>query len=209
MLRKSTSKSSPKKFSAIPAAPKAVAPVAKETKPVEIAAANEAVSKALFALRNADADIARDAAISLGKLGNAAAVEPLIEALTNANGYFHSVVRAAAAGSLAQLRDPRAVESLVSAIRDPLAEPSAEAIRALATIGDARAIAPLIAVVKNADGFFLPIARRAAVVALAGFKNPQATAEVLAVSQNASEDSVIRDAAKEAIAQAAVKAAAK
>src|SRR5882757_1153903 len=43
-------------------------------------------------LRVPNADAARDAAITLGKGGESAAVEPLIEVLENKQGFFHAVV---------------------------------------------------------------------------------------------------------------------
>lgn len=157
----------------------------------------------LAALRGSDADAARDAAAALGAAGNASAVESLIEVLNNRDGYFHSVVRAAAASSLAQLRDVRAVEPLLNAIHDPMAETSAEAVRALATLGDRRAVAPLIEVLRNSDGFFLSIVRRAAVFALAKLGGEPALSELRAVASNDSEDPVIRQDARQAITQSA------
>ncbi len=159
-------------------------------------ATSSAAATLIAALRQSDADVARDAATSLGALGESAAVEPLIQVLNNVDGYYHSVVRAAAAASLGKLGDRRAVEPLIDAIGDSLAEPSAEAIRALAAIGDSRAVSPLIDVVRNPNGFFLPIARRAAVVALSRFQSDQkAAGELLTVSTNPWEDPVIRQAA--------------
>src|SRR5271154_2000926 len=83
---------------------------------------NRVVTALIAALSDADADVARNAATSLGAVGGAAAVEPLIAALRNTNGYFHSVVRAAASASLGKLRDPRAFEPLVNAISDTSVE---------------------------------------------------------------------------------------
>jgi HEAT repeat protein len=100
------------------------------------------------------------------------------------------------------LKDARAVEPLLGAVRDPQAEPSAEAIRALATLGDSRAIETLMDVVRNPNGFFLPIARRAAVIALAQFPTEPVTSLLRAVSEDPSEDMVIRDAATPVIVKA-------
>ncbi len=149
----------------------------------------------IVALHDADADTALEAAVSLGKLGNKAAVEPLMEALRNQDGYYHSVVRAAAASSLGELHDVRAFDTLVSAMNDPMAETSAEAVRALANLGDTRAIQPLIDVVRNVDGFFLPVVRRAAVIALKKMGGTQAVAELSAVAACTWEDAVIRQEA--------------
>ena len=143
--------------------------------------------------------MARDAAAALGTLRDAAAVEPLIDVLNDANGYFHSVVRAAAALSLAQLGDARAIDALVNAINDPIAEASAEAIRALGALANARAISPLINVTRNQNGYFAPIARRAAVLALAQLGGDDAVLELRAVAANTWEDSVVREEAEKAI----------
>jgi HEAT repeat protein len=188
------------------AAPVVPAAKAIETTPVKIAPVQSApqidiaaVTQAISSLQSSDADIARDAASILGTLGSTAAVEPLIAALNNDNGYFHSVVRAAAAASLGQLSDARALEPLMNAVRDPQAEPSAEAIRALAAIGDARAISTLIDVIRNPSGFYLPIARRAAVIALGRFRSEEAISELRSVASAAWEDLVIREAAENAL----------
>jgi len=163
-------------------------------------ATSSAAAALIAALRQSDADIARDAATSLGALSESAAVEPLIQVLNNVDGFYHAVVRAAAAASLGKLGDRRAVQPLIDSINDSLAEPSAEAIRALAAIGDSRAVSPLIDVVRNPNGFFLPIARRAAVVALSRFQSDQkAAGELLSVSTNPWEDPVIRQAAIDAV----------
>jgi HEAT repeat protein len=153
----------------------------------------------IAALRDIDADVARDAAGALGTLRDPSAVEPLIDVLNNANGYFHSVVRAAAALSLAQLGDARAIDALVNSINDPIAEASAEAIRALGTLANGRAVNPLIDVVRNSNGYFAPIARRAAVLALAQLGGEQAIAELRAVAANTWEDTVVREEAEKAI----------
>jgi len=148
-------------------------------------------------LRHEDADIAREAAVALGATGSPAAVEALIEVLENANGYYHSVVRSAAASSLARLGDKRAVASLLCAVNDTMAEASAEAVRALADLGDSRAVETLVGVVQNVTGFFQPVVRLAAVHALGRFDAPQAAAELAHIAADPSEDTVIRDAAGE------------
>jgi HEAT repeat protein len=172
----------------------AAAPVAHAAK-AEAAPAATDVSADVAALQNTCADTASEAAIRLGTAGNKAAVEPLVAVVANADGYYHSVVRAAAAASLGQLGDARAVPALVTAINDEMAEASAEAVRALAVLGDRRAVAPLVDVIENAGGFFLPVVRRAAVIALAKLGGPEAKAALAAVAQNDHEDAVVRQAA--------------
>ena len=149
----------------------------------------------ISALRDPSADTAREAAILLGKSGDAVAVKPLADVVTNLGGYYHSVVRAAACASLGQLGDPSATPALLVGINDPMAEASAEAVRALATLGDRRAIDPLVAVLRNERGYFLPVVRRAAVTAPRQFNDPRAVAALQAIAANPSEDAVVRTAA--------------
>ena len=169
----------------------------------------EGVKPLITALRDSDADVAREAATSLGLLGQASAVEPLIDVLTNVDGYFHSVVRAAAAFSLAQLGDVRAVDALLNGVHDSIGEASAESVRALATLRDPRAVAPLIQVVRNHNGYFLSAVRQAAVLALAHLGGTEAIAELRSVASNHSEDAVIRETAAKAIHHNPVAAATK
>ncbi len=157
----------------------------------------------LTAVSDVDADVAREAATALGLLGDPSAIQPLIDVVDNANGYFHTVVRAAAASSLGQLKDVRAVDALLAAVNDSVVEVSAEAIRALAQLGDARAVRPLIDVVQNQSGFFADVSRRAAVLALGHLGGVEASAELARVAADASEDAVIREDATQAVAKAA------
>jgi HEAT repeat protein len=228
MARKPASKNTPKRYTTTAQAPaKPVVAVKKEITPetkttvsapvavaqapaitASVAAAPKAQTASLVAdLRNSDADAARDAATALGALGDASAVEPLIDALVNADGYFHAVVRAAAAASLGQLGDVRAVPALEVAVRDTIAEPSTEAIRALGAIGDVRGVDALVQVTRNEDGFFLSVARLAATRALGSFASEQAAAELRSIASNPAEDAVIREAALEIVQKAAAKKA--
>jgi hypothetical protein len=161
-----------------------------------------AVPALIAALRDGDADVAREAATSLGHLGDRSAVDALVEVLNDTNGYYHSVVRAAAASSLGQLKDTRAVEALLVALTDPIAEPSVEAIRALAVLNDRRAISALIDVVRNRSGFFVATVRRAAVLALAHFGGEDAITQLRFAASDEWEDSVIRDEADAAVRKA-------
>jgi HEAT repeat protein len=156
-----------------------------------------AVPALIAALNDTDADVAREAAASLGLLRGPAAVEPLIDVLNNRDGYFHVVVRIAATHSLGQLRDHRAVEPLLDAIRDPIAEASAEAIRALASLSDPRTLPAFLEVVRNEHGFFLATTRLAAILGLAQIGGEQAACELRFVAANQWEDAVIRAAAIE------------
>jgi HEAT repeat protein len=157
------------------------------------------VQPLLVALRDLDADVAREAATSLGQLGDALAVEPLIAVLKNSNHYFHSVVRSAAAVSLGQLKDRRAVDALLNAVNDPIADPSTEAIRALVALGDPRTINALVEVVRNSSSFFAGSVRRAAVLGLIKLGGDTALTELRRVAADVNEDSVIREEATAAV----------
>ncbi|HTW93981.1 MAG TPA: HEAT repeat domain-containing protein [Tepidisphaeraceae bacterium] len=203
--KKPTTKTNRKlaRYSATPAGPKKLARrMAKTTSVVEptptpssAALPPQSVATLILALRDPSADTAREAAMVLGKLGDASAVVALIEAVENSNGYFHSVVRAAACASLGHLRDCQATPALIKAVRDPMAEASAEAVRALALLGDDRAIEPLMEVARNENGYFLPVVRLAAINALRQFDDPRAAALLKALAANQDEDSVLRAAA--------------
>jgi HEAT repeat protein len=205
MSRKTKNTTSARKHSAVP--PKAVAPVAPVIKAVEPAATAEkpvvetktaafaVIEPMLAGLRHIDADVAREAATELGKSGNPAAVAPLIDVVENANGYFHSVVRSAAAVSLALLKDSRAVDSLIEMVNDPITDPSTEAIHALAALGDRKAVARLIEVTRNTNNYYAGSVRRAAVAGLIKLGGDAAVTELRRLTATATEDAAIRELA--------------
>ncbi len=97
------------------------------------------VEKHLKALRNRAAGKRRQAALTLGKLGDARAVGPLIHALQDqAFG-----VRSCAALSLGLLGDQRAVEPLIKALKDFDYTVREQVALALGLLGDFRAVTPL------------------------------------------------------------------
>jgi HEAT repeat protein len=128
----------------------------------------------------------------------------LIAVVDNRDGYYHSAARIAATHSLGQLRDLRAVVPLLNAIRDPVAEASAEAIRTLASMPDPRGLPALLEVVRNEHGFFLATTRRAAILGLAQIGGKQAACELHFVATNQWEDAVVRAAAIEAIPKGSI-----
>ncbi len=166
-----------------------------------------AVPPLIAALRDPDADVARNAAASLGSLGNPAAVDPLIAVVDNPAGFFHVGVRIAATHSLGQLRDLRAVPPLLDAVRNPIAEASAEAIRALASIPDPRVLPALLQVIRNEQNFFLSTTRRAAILALAQVGGEQALCELHFIAANQWEDTALRAAAIEVAPKTSMSAA--
>ncbi len=149
------------------AAPAVAAVAAVATAPRSVERDRSTVVTLIAKLRDSDAEVARDAAATLGKLpADAQAVDALGGVLRNADGYFHSVVRAAAAAALGSLGDKRAVDALIAATRDSMAETSEEAVKALGLLGDRRAIPALEQVVRNENGFFLENVRKSAQVAI-------------------------------------------
>jgi HEAT repeat protein len=125
-----------------------------------------AASALAEALRDPTAELACEAAAALGKLTDLSALHALIAVVLNSDGYFHSTVRTAAATSLGNLLDPRAIEALAAAICDPICETSLAAIDALGKIGDPRVRPALEAAISNVDGFFLQQVQQAAADAI-------------------------------------------
>jgi HEAT repeat protein len=121
----------------------------------------EAVAALIEALRDRSVEVAVAAATSLSVAGGERATQALLAVLDNREGFYHPLVRAAAVHGLGNLlpRDERG--SLVRALRDLDAEVSIAAIGAFSN-GGRESAAPLLAVVENTDGFYLPITRLAA-----------------------------------------------
>lgn len=184
---------------AIPAAHVAVKPAVSAAALAAVATTPAPMAQGLINLRDLNADVAREAAIELGSTRQAGAVEALSAAVRNENNYFHPVVRAAAAESLGRLGDTHAVDALIVATSDSMAEASAEAVRALATLGDKRAVPVLVEIVRNPNGYYLPIVRRAAMTALAKLDKTRATQELTIIAARSNEDPVLRQTASELI----------
>jgi hypothetical protein len=91
-----------------------------------------AVEPLISALKDTDLVVRKGATYALGHLGKPA-VELLIAGLDNEN----ALVREGAAIALGYIEDPRAVESLNAALKDPILEVRESAARALGKIKDA------------------------------------------------------------------------
>ncbi len=78
-----------------------------------------------------DAGVREDAAIALGEIGDARAVEPLIKALSDSN----ENVRENAADTLGEIGDARAAESLIRMRDDPDSDVRQNVKHALAKLG--------------------------------------------------------------------------
>jgi len=96
-------------------------------------------------LKDANKNVRESAALALGYIGDARAVEPLIEALKDQNEY----VRLGAALALRNIGDTRAVEPLMEALKDESENVRSGAAWALEKIGDTRAVEPLMEVLKD------------------------------------------------------------
>jgi HEAT repeat protein len=81
------------------------------------------------------------------------------------------------------------------AVRDPFAEPSRAAIRALGAVAAEDATAVLQAVISNNDNYFLPSVRATAAEVLAAFPGPVAKDWLRSVANNPHEDPAVRQAA--------------
>lgn len=83
-------------------------------------------------LRDPDIDVRREAARSLGRLGDPAAVPALLEALRDDNSF----VRRWAGGALGEIGDARARDALRAAAADPTVLVAQSAARALGRLGE-------------------------------------------------------------------------
>ena len=147
------------------------------------------------ALRDPTAEVAREAALALGRGCQAGALEALAAVVENADTYFHPSVRTAAAESLGQMKDPRSVVALTQAVRDPLAEPSRAAIRALGLVAHEDAVPLLLSIIENRDNFFHPSVRVTAAEVLATIPTPDAKECLLNLVANQAEAPEVRQAA--------------
>jgi hypothetical protein len=153
----------------------AVAPKVEAKAKVEGGRDRSAIVLLILSLRDNEADTARDAAIRLGTLPlDVEAVDALMAAVRNQDNFFHPVVRAAAAQSLGRIGDRRAVDALIEATRDSMAEASEEAVTALGLLGDAKALPALTAIVANDQGYYLETVRKSAAKALEQIKGKKA-----------------------------------
>lgn len=98
------------------------------------------------------------AAIALGRIGDAEAVGPLIEALRDKN----KMVRGAAAEALGKIGNAQAVEPLIAALKDKDEFSREMAAKALGDLDNSKAVDPLIEALKDKEANV----RKSAVVSL-------------------------------------------
>jgi len=108
---------------------------------------NKDIDSLLWALRNENSNVRREAAEVLGRIGDVKAVEPLIKAFVDMN----EQVRHSAAEAVGRIGEP-AIEPLSRALSDDMLQ--RQAARALGKIGSARAIELLIRAFRTDDWGF-------------------------------------------------------
>jgi HEAT repeat protein len=121
-----------------------------------------AVDALVAALRDRSVEVAVAAATALSVSGGQRAREALLSVLENADGFYHTLTRAAAVHGLGALLAPAERAPVERALRDLDAEVSIAAISALIACAGGASADALLRVIENSDGFFLPITRLAA-----------------------------------------------
>jgi hypothetical protein len=143
-------------------------------------------------LRDTSAEVAVDAAETLGARPGDETIEALREVLVNREGYFSGVTRAAAARSLGAILPPGGLSPLYTAVADVDAEVSLAAIAALVERAEDGCADALITLLEDSSGFYLPPTRRAAARGLDRIRGADPARVKTLVDREA--DSVVRDA---------------
>jgi hypothetical protein len=124
------------------------------------------VDALLAAARDPSAEVAAAAIVALGGKRDAR-VEPVLrQVLANQEGYFLPVTRAAAVQALAHHLPDGELAPVLDATRDMDAEVSLVAIAALAECAPRAASDPLLRILRDRTGYFLPLVRLGAANAL-------------------------------------------
>jgi HEAT repeat protein len=134
-------------------------------------------------LKDDNVSVRKNAALALGIIGDAGAVEALIGALKGG----HEYVCAAAASALGAVGDVRAVGSLKEALTDENTSVRGNAARALGAIGDTRAVEALEEALKDEAAFV----RAAAASALGAVGDVRAVGSLKEVSKD--DDWAVRE----------------
>ncbi|MBN8591061.1 MAG: HEAT repeat domain-containing protein [Anaerolineae bacterium] len=127
-------------------------------------------------LRSFDKERRRAAVMKLGMIGGDDALRALI--MTVRNDYEDLITRGRAALMLGQLKDYRAVDTLIQALEAPGFLTPVHAAEALGKIGDPRAVQPLLSVAMNTGNESLRKAAETALESL-GAKQPCPEPEAL------------------------------
>ena len=141
--------------------------------------AKEAVAPISGHLTDASEDVAAAAARALGEIASADAVTPLMKVLAKSS--TPAKVQEQAANSLAKIKDPRAIPTLIQLLESPKQSTLAAAIDALGGLRAKAAVAPLANVVRKDEN---PQIRELALAALAKIGDPKAIDVVLEAVSN-------------------------
>jgi len=144
------------------------------------------LTKALFYQK--DRQVRTDAARVLGELRDVRAVHALIDAIIEANKTRDNIVGREAGAALEKIGTP-AVENIIDALKNR----SAPVAEVLGNIGDARAVEPLITVLKNGSAD----ARMNAAGALGKFTDPRAVEPLITALMDS--ESMVGKAAAQAL----------
>jgi len=125
------------------------------------------------ALKTKNEDVRRLAAAALGNIGDVKAVEYLIEALKNEEWSIQNI----AAKSLYKIGEP-SVESLIEALKDENEDVRRLAAWSLGKIGDARAVEPLLQLIKDDKNEFV---RKGTIKALGEIRDSRAVESLLKI----------------------------
>ncbi|MBD1928143.1 HEAT repeat domain-containing protein [Trichocoleus sp. FACHB-90] len=143
-------------------------------------------------LRDADAEVRREAAEALGALGeigNEAAISTLLQVLQDSN----AMVRASAAKALGKIGSEDAISALLIALQDSSAMVRASATEALGKVGSEDAISALLTALQDQDA----MVRASATEALGKVGSEDAISALLTALQD--QDAKVRVTATEAL----------
>jgi hypothetical protein len=133
----------------------------------------EVTTALVDALRDPSAEVAAEAADALGRHPAAVAVPALSAVVDNHDGYFNTVVRAAAIRALSGMLPRGEAARIAEAVADVDAEVSIAAIAALVDRREDASTDALLTVVENPHGFYLDLTRGAAARGLRGLSPTQ------------------------------------
>jgi HEAT repeat protein len=128
--------------------------------------ADEVVPALVQALRDPSAEVAVAAVDALASHHEPRSTETLLTVLANADGYFNPMTRVAAMAGLARRLRLDELAPVFAAVRDIDAEVSIAAVAVIGERAPAVARDHLLPILRNAQGYFLPLVRLAAANAL-------------------------------------------
>jgi HEAT repeat protein len=137
----------------------------------------------VYALRDPSAEVAAAVVDALSAKSGARVGNVLHEVVTNSDGYFSPITRAAAVAALARRGE---MAHVFAAVHDLEASVSIAAISAIVEQAPHAAALHLLQVVQDRSGYFLPLTRVAAARALerSGALSPELAEELLATEQD-------------------------